>query len=96
MSTSLLLLLVAIIGVIGYVVGSRRASVLANGKSSQSALASGLLRRPCRHLATLPAILVMIVWKIAAPTYINSTVRGEFPAEVQAQPAATQNLAYAA
>ncbi len=95
MSTSLLLLLVAIIGVIGYVVGSRRASVLANGKSSNLHSRPGYYGAHVGIWATLPAILVMIVWNIAAPTYINSTVRGEFPAEVQAQPAATQNLATA-
>ncbi len=36
----------------------------------------------------------MVVWSIAAPAYIDTTVRGEFPADVKAQPEATQNLAY--
>ncbi|HEV7246308.1 MAG TPA: phosphate ABC transporter permease subunit PstC [Shinella sp.] len=94
MSISLLLLVVALIGVAGYLVGSWRANALAGGKLSNLHSRPGYYGSFVAIWAMLPAVLVLVVWIIASPIYISSTVRGGFPDEVKAEPQATQNLNY--
>ena len=94
MSISLLLLVVALIGVAGYLVGSWRANALAGGKLSNLHSRPGYYGSFVAIWAMLPALLVLVVWIIASPIYISSTVRGGFPDEVKAEPQATQNLNY--
>ncbi|MDX3978089.1 phosphate ABC transporter permease subunit PstC [Shinella sp.] len=94
MSISLLLLVVAVIGVAGYLVGSWRANALAGGKLSNLHSRPGYYGSFVAIWAMLPAVLVLAVWIIASPIYISSTVRGGFPDEVKAEPQATQNLNY--
>lgn len=94
MSTSFLLLIVAVIGVAGYLIGSRRANALASGKLSNLHSRPGYYGSFVAIWAMLPAIGILLVWLVASPLYISSTVRAGFPDEVKAEPQATQNLNY--
>ncbi|MGD9477756.1 phosphate ABC transporter permease subunit PstC [Shinella sp. G-2] len=94
MSISLLLLIVAAIGVVGYLIGSWRANALAGGKLSNLHSRPGYYGSFVAIWAMLPAVVVLFVWVIASPMYISSTVRAGFPEEVKAEPQATQNLNY--
>jgi phosphate transport system permease protein len=94
MSISLLLLFVAVIGVGSYLVGSWRANALAGGKLSSLHSRPGYYGSFVAIWAMLPALLVLLVWIVASPIYISSTVRNGFPDEVKAESQATQNLNY--
>jgi len=94
MSISILLLIVAVIGVAGYLAGSWRANALAGGKSSSLHSRPGYYGAFVAIWSMLPAVIVLLVWIIASPIYIGSTVRAGFPDEVKAEPQATQNLNY--
>jgi phosphate transport system permease protein len=94
MSISLLLLIIAVIGVAGYLVGSWRANALSGGKPSNMHSRTGYYGSFVAIWAMLPAIVVLLVWIIGSPLYISSTVRAGFPDEVKAEPQATQNLNY--
>nr|WP_298097999.1 phosphate ABC transporter permease subunit PstC [uncultured Shinella sp.] len=94
MSISLLLLVVAVIGVVGYLIGSWRANALAGGKLSNLHSRPGYYGSYVAIWAVLPAVVVLFIWVVASPIYISSTVRAGFPEEVKAEPQATQNLNY--
>jgi len=94
MSVSLLLLVVAGIGVMGYLAGSWRAGALAGGKAPSLHSRPGYYGAFVAVWSVLPAVLVLLVWIVASPIYIGSTVRAGFPEEVKAEPQATQNLDY--
>jgi len=94
MSTSLILLIVAIIGIAGYVAGARRAMALAGGLSSKLHSRPGYYGSFVAVWAVVPAVLVLFVWLVAGPAYISSSVRGSFPDEVKAQSEAEQGLAF--
>lgn len=94
MSISLLLLVVAVIGAVGYFIGSWRANALAGGKLSNLHSRPGYYGSFVALWTILPAVVVMFVWVVASPVYISSTVRAGFPEEVKAEPQATQNLNY--
>ena len=94
MSISLLLLIVAVIGVVGYLIGSWRANALAGGKLSNLHSRPGYYGSFVAIWSILPAVVVLFVWVVASPIYISSTVRAGFPEEVKAEPQATQNLNY--
>ncbi|MCJ8054219.1 phosphate ABC transporter permease subunit PstC [Shinella curvata] len=94
MSISLLLLVVAVIGAVGYFIGSWRANALAGGKLSSLHSRPGYYGSFVALWAILPAVVVVFVWVIASPIYVNSTIRAGFPEEVKAEPQATQNLNY--
>ena len=94
MSISLLLLVVAVIGAVGYFIGSWRANALAGGKLSNLHSRPGYYGSFVALWAILPAVVVVFVWVIASPVYVSSTIRAGFPEEVKAEPQATQNLNY--
>ena len=94
MSISLLLLVVAVIGAVGYFIGSWRANALAGGKLSSLHSRPGYYGSFVALWAILPAVVVVFVWVIASPIYVSSTIRAGFPEEVKAEPQATQNLNY--
>lgn len=94
MSISFLLLIVAVIGVVGYLIGSWRANALAGGKLSNLHSRPGYYGSFVAIWSVLPAVVVLFIWVIASPVYISSTVRAGFPEEVKAEPQATQNLNY--
>ncbi|MFC5759825.1 MULTISPECIES: phosphate ABC transporter permease subunit PstC [unclassified Rhizobium] len=94
MSTSILLLCLVVIGAVAYVAARSRATALSGGRSS------ALHSRPAYYgsyaaiWAMLPSLIVLCVWLAASPGIISSSVRGSFPADVKAQPAVQQDLAY--
>jgi phosphate transport system permease protein len=94
MSISFLLLIIAVIGVAGYLVGSWRANALAGGRLSNLHSRPGYYGSFVAIWAMLPALVVLLVWIVASPIYIGSSVRAGFPDEVKAEPQATQNLNY--
>ena len=94
MSISFLLLIVAIIGVAGYLIGSWRANALAGGKLSSLHSRAGYYGSFVAVWSMLPAVVVLLVWIVASPIYISSTVRAGFPEEVKATSQAEQNLGY--
>ncbi len=94
MSISLLLLVVAAIGAVGYFTGSWRANALAGGKLSSLHSRPGYYGSYVALWAILPAVIVLFVWVVASPIYVSSTIRAGFPEEVKAEPQATQNLNY--
>lgn len=92
MSTSLIILIVALIGIAGYVIGARRAMVLAGGLSSKLHSRPGYYGSFVGLWATVPALIILAIWLVASPLYINSAVRGGFPDEVKALSPAQQGL----
>jgi len=94
MSISLLLLLVAAIGVVGYVAGNRRAQALAGGRLSSLHSRPGYYGSLVAIWALLPAVAVLLVWIVASPAYIGSSIRAGFPETVKAESQAAQNLNY--
>ncbi|MGE7370680.1 phosphate ABC transporter permease subunit PstC [Neorhizobium sp. NPDC001467] len=94
MSTPLILLVLAIIAIVCYVAGTRRAMAIADGVSSRLHSRQGYYGTFVAICATVPAAVVLVVWLIASPLYINSTVRDGFPEEVQAQSEAQQGLSF--
>ena len=94
MSTSLILLIVAIIGFVGYTVGARHAMALVGGLSSKLHSRPGYYGTFVAVWAIVPAVLILFVWLVASPAYVSSSVRGAFPEDVKAQSAAEQGLAF--
>ena len=94
MSISLLLLIVAGIGVAGYLLGSWRATALAGGRLSSLHSRPGYYGAFVAVWSILPATVLLLVWAVASPIYIGSTVRAGFPEEVKVTSQAEQNLSY--
>ncbi len=94
MSISLLLLVIAAIGVAGYLFGSRRASALAGGRLSSLHSRPGYYGSFVAIWSVLPAVVVLLVWVVASPIYIGSTIRDGFPEAVKATSQAERNLGY--
>jgi len=94
MSASIILLIVILIGFVAYALGSSRATRLADGKPSRLHSRYGYHGAFVAITAVLPAIIVLAIWLVATPGMIESRVRGEFPEDVKALPAATLNLNY--
>jgi phosphate transport system permease protein len=93
MSTSLILLIVALIGLAGYALGARQARRLAASSPNMHSR-PGYYGSYVAVWAVLPALLVLAVWLVASPIYINSSIRGDFPEDVKAQPEAAQSLTF--
>lgn len=93
MSTSLILLIVALIGLAGYALGARQARRLAAGVPNMHSR-PGYYGSYVAVWAVLPALLVLALWLVASPIYINSSIRGGFPEDVKAQPEAAQSLTF--
>ncbi|MEB2844716.1 phosphate ABC transporter permease subunit PstC [Rhizobiales bacterium RZME27] len=94
MSTPLILLVLAIFAIVCYVVGTRRALAIAGGLSSRLHSRQGYYGAFVAICATVPAAAVLVIWLIASPLYINSTIHDGFPEEVKAQSEAQQGLSF--
>ncbi|CDN52482.1 High-affinity phosphate transport protein (ABC superfamily, membrane) [Neorhizobium galegae bv. officinalis bv. officinalis str. HAMBI 1141] len=94
MNTSLILLILAIIGIAGYVTGARYSMALVGGISSKLHSRPGYYGSFVAVWAILPAVVILFVWLVASPIYISSSVRGAFPEEVKTQSQAEQGLSY--
>ncbi|MGV8935540.1 MAG: phosphate ABC transporter permease subunit PstC [Allorhizobium sp.] len=94
MSTSLILLILVILGIAAYLIAASRANALAAGKASRPHSRSGYHGAFAAIAAVLPAVAVLAVWLVASPAVVENRVRTLFPAEVKQLPDATQNLNY--
>lgn len=94
MSISLLLAVMAVIGMAGYLLGSRRAGALAGGRLSSLHSRPGYYGAFVAIAAMLPALVLLLVWIVASPIHISSAIRAGFPEAVKAEPQAKQDLAY--
>ncbi len=93
MSTSLLLLIIALIGFIAFLAGRARSFTRSAGKLASLHSLPGYHGSYVAIWAMLPALLLLAVWLIVAPIYIDYTVRSSLPEPVQNQGAATVQLA---
>ncbi|MDX3926538.1 MAG: phosphate ABC transporter permease subunit PstC [Shinella sp.] len=94
MNTSILLLILALIGIASYMAGTRRAMALAGGRLSTMHSRPGYYGSYVLVWAVLPAALILALWLVVSPMLVTSAVRGEFPEEIRAQPEAAQSLIY--
>ncbi|MCB5201407.1 phosphate ABC transporter permease subunit PstC [Neorhizobium sp. T786] len=94
MSTSLILLIVALIGLAGYVLGARQARRLAAAALPKMHSRPGYYGSYVAVWAGLPALLILAVWLVASPIYVNSSIRDNFPEDLKAQTEAAQSLTF--
>jgi phosphate transport system permease protein len=94
MSTPLILLILAIIAIVSYAIGTRHALAIAGGLSSKLHSRPGYYGTFVAICAVLPAAIILVAWLIASPLYVNSVVRAGFPEDVQARSQAEQGLAF--
>ncbi|MDQ0318832.1 phosphate transport system permease protein [Pararhizobium capsulatum DSM 1112] len=93
MNTSLIFLIVLIIGLGAYFVARSRAVASANGKLSILHSLPGYHGTYAAIWATLPALVVLGVWLVASPMVIEKTIRNSLPEGVTSQGAAPTELA---
>ena len=94
MSTPLILLILAIIAIACYVVGTRHALAIAGGRSSKLHSRPGYYGTFVALCAVLPSVLILAAWLVVSPLYINSTVLDGFPEDVKARSPAEQGLSF--
>jgi phosphate transport system permease protein len=88
----LLILSIALLGVVGWILGSRRARHVVNGKMAE------LHSRPHYYGASvllwtvLPALALVLTWLVAEPVVISDAVYKSLPEQVQAQSPAVRSL----
>ncbi len=85
MNTSILLLILALIGIGSYLLGSRRAVALSGGRPSSMHSRAGYHGSYAVVWAVLPAAFILSVWLIISPLIVTSAVRGDFPEDIRAQ-----------
>jgi phosphate transport system permease protein len=88
------LLILAIIAIVCYVAGMRRALAISGGVSSKMHSRPGYYGSFVALCAVLPAALILAAWLIASPLYVNSVIRDGFPDEVKARTPAEQGLSF--
>ena len=92
MPNGLLILCIALLGLVGWVLGSRRARRIVKGKTAQ------LHSRPHYYGASvllwtvLPALSLVSTWLVAEPIVISNAVYSSLPESVQVQSAAMRTL----
>ncbi len=94
MNTPIILLILALIGIASYVLGSRRAVALAGGRPSSMHSRAGYHGSYVLIWAVLPAAFILALWLIISPMIVTATVRGEFPDDIKVQSEAQQSLSY--
>ncbi len=86
MSTSLLLLIVIALGIVGWFLGNWRARASVQGKTSALHSRPGYYGAYVLLWATLPALLLIVLWSAIAPTVTTSLVSAKLPENIQAGP----------
>lgn len=79
MSLFWLVVIVLAISLVGYIVGRARALTSASGEISQLHSLPSYYGANVAMKAAVPAFLVLIVWLLVQPFYINSTISSEIP-----------------
>lgn len=93
MSTSLLLLIILLLGAIGYFAGRARSLAQTDGKLANLHSLPGYHGSYVAIWAVLPAMIMLAAWLIASPLYVDSSIRSALPDSVRSQGAATVQLA---
>ena len=86
MSTPLLILIVATLGVLGWFVGNWRARASVEGKASKLHSRPGYYGAYVLLWTTLPALFLIIVWAAIAPAVTTSMVKSTLPENIQTGP----------
>lgn len=92
MSTSLIFLVVLIVGLAAYFAGRARAMASSSGKLSVLHSLPGYHGVYVAIWAVLPAAVVLAVWLIASPFFVESATRNSLPEDVRKQGSATTEL----
>jgi phosphate transport system permease protein len=94
MNTSILLLILALIGIASYLLGTRRAVAMVGSSATKMHSRPGYHGSYVLVWAVLPAAFILALWLIISPLVITSSVRASFPDDIQAQSEAQQSLNY--
>ncbi|WP_275788251.1 phosphate ABC transporter permease subunit PstC [Pararhizobium gei] len=92
MNTSLILLIIVLVGLGAYFAGRARAMASANGKLSVLHSLPGYHGVYVAIWAILPAAVVLAAWLIISPFVVESSVRASLPDDVRSQGGATTEL----
>lgn len=92
MSTTILVLIILALGVVGWVLGNWRARTSVNGKTSALHSRPGYYGAYVLLWTTLPALLLLILWSAISPTVVSSMVSSRLPETVLAGPEQTRAL----
>ncbi|WP_438750441.1 phosphate ABC transporter permease subunit PstC [Pararhizobium sp. O133] len=92
MSISLIFLVVLIVGLGAYFAGRARAMASSNGKLSALHSLPGYHGVYAAIWAVLPAAVVLALWLIASPFFVENAVRDSLPESVRSQGVATTEL----
>ena len=94
MNTSILLLILALIGIASYLLGTRRAVAMVGASTTKMHSRPGYHGSYVLVWAVLPAAFILAFWLVISPLVITSAVRASFPDDIQAQSEAQQGLSY--
>lgn len=94
MNTSILLLILALIGIASYLLGTRRAVAMVGASATKMHSRPGYHGSYVLVWAVLPAAFILALWLVISPLVITSSVRAAFPDDIQAQSEAQQSLNY--
>ena len=92
MGLSTIILIIIALATVGWVVGVNRSHALVSGETSK------LHSRPSYYGAyvliwtALPALIVLAIWSIVGPVYVDNQVRANLPSEIKAQGTSNVNL----
>src|SRR3954447_17091262 len=92
MSTSLIFLVILIVGLAAFFAGRGRAMASSKGKLSALHSLPGYHGVYVAIWAVLPAAFVLAVWLLASPFFIENSVRSALPDTVKSQGTATTEL----
>jgi len=92
MSTSLILLIILIVGLAAYFAGRARAMASSKGKLSVLHSLPGYHGVYVAIWAVLPAAFVLAIWLLASPFFVENSVRSALPESVHSQGSATTEL----
>ncbi|MBV2185974.1 MAG: phosphate ABC transporter permease subunit PstC [Rhizobium sp.] len=79
MNVGIIILVVAVLAVLGYVLGRRRALMLAAARGKKLHSLPGYYGQTVALFAAIPALLVLIAWLLVQPLLIESRVSGMIP-----------------
>ena len=94
MNTSILLLILALIGIASYLLGTRRAVAMVGSSATKMHSRPGYHGSYVLVWAVLPAAFILALWLVISPLVITSAVRASFPDDIQSQSEAQQGLSY--
>lgn len=94
MSLAMLIFIVIITGVIGHFLGRKKVLSSVDGKISQLHSLPGYYGTYVMTWVMLPAALLLIIWLLSAPSFIQNSITAEFPALQGSEGQAQTNLTF--